>query len=153
MLGEVKRAVGGHYLGCGPHPGLCTHLRGFLSICPVECPLHIQDSAKALLLGGSTKSFGLFFLKCLCPSIAGRLLLPVRLYQLKHDCFGEKERGSRGYQGKDGYIFHTSKWRCGTDRRALSWRKSCALIPTWLSHHPPFSLAIATECFLKKNVS
>lgn len=70
MLGEVKKAVGGHYLGCGPHSGFCAHLRGFFSICPVECLLHIQDSAKAFLLGGSTKSFGLFFWKCLSPSIA-----------------------------------------------------------------------------------
>ena len=69
MPGEVKRAVGVHYLGCGPHPGLCTHLGGVLSICPIECLLHIQDSANVFLLGGSTKSFDLFFRDALVPPL------------------------------------------------------------------------------------
>ena len=63
MPGEVKRAVGLHYLGCG------THLSGVLSICPIECLLHIQDSAKAFLLGGSTKSFDFFFRGALVPPL------------------------------------------------------------------------------------
>ena len=112
--------------------------------------------SKSTSSGRIYKVLWFVFLKCLSPSIAvsatleWRIPLPVRLSWLKHDCFEEKERGCRGYQGKDGYIFHMSKWRYGTDRRALSWRKSCTLIPTWLSHHPPLSLAV----FWKKvNVS
>lgn len=134
---------------------------------PERCPFHLpywmstrySRLSKSISSGSIYKVLWFVFQRCLSPSIAvsatleWRIPLPVRLSRLKHDYFEETECGSRGYQGKDGYILPTSKGRCGIDHRALSWRKSCAFIPTWLGHRPLLSLAIAPECFLRKRES